>query len=80
MTDDELADVLDGLHAYDVGAVDSGIKDEDLRWRALAELSGRPDGTIEKLAHQLYLDPERRALGYGNEDAEEFREWLADQL
>jgi hypothetical protein len=41
MTDEELRDALDGLHAYDEGATDSGIRDEDLRERCKAALRER---------------------------------------
>lgn len=80
MTDERLADVLDGLHAYDMGATDSGIKDEELRGAALAELAMRPSGFVDWVIHRLYLTPEAQASGYSEEDADDFREWLGDQI
>ena len=38
MTEEELWDALLGLMAYDLGATDSGIHDENLRARVKAEL------------------------------------------
>lgn len=80
MNDEELAEALDGLHAYDEGAIDSGIKNEELRVAALAELARRPPSAAEQIVHQLYLSPQKRAAGYSEEDAAGFREWLSEQL
>jgi hypothetical protein len=80
MTDDELRDVLDGLHAYDVGATDSGIRDEDLRARCIARLSEMQPGEIREMIREMWLTPAALARGYGAEDAEEFRMWLRDDM
>jgi hypothetical protein len=40
MTEDELFDAIDGLMAYDLHAIDSGIYDEALRERVRTELHG----------------------------------------
>jgi hypothetical protein len=87
MTDEELRAALVGLHAYDEGARDSGIHDEDLRERCKAELkartaSGEPGARLflSRLVRDMWLSEEALAQGYGIEDAEGFIRWLSDRM
>lgn len=87
MTDEELRDALDGLFAYDCGAVDSGIRDEALRarcTRALEERRARGSGEwrswLARLVREMWLSEEAISQGYGTEDALEFAEWLKDVM
>lgn len=84
MTDEELRAALDGLFAYDSGCVDSGIHDEDLRERCLAELrrqTGRhevmPRLLLSRMMRDMWLSEEALAQGYGIEDAMSFAEWVS---
>lgn len=85
MTDDELRDALDGLFAYDTGCVDSGIHDEALRARCVAELAARaarPDHRLweARLVRDMWVSEEALTNGYGLEDLVGFVQWLADAL
>lgn len=87
MTDDELRDALDGLFAYDSGAADSGIRDEDLRARCIKTMAQRralgPDPWRIWLGHmirQMWLSDQSLAQGYGAEDAMQFAGWLEDRM
>ena len=80
VNDEELRDALDGLHAYDVGATDSGIRDEDLRARCIARLAKMRPIEIRSMIREMRLSPARVAEGYGIADAEELRMWLRDDM
>lgn len=85
MTDEELRDALDGLAAYDAGATDSGIRDEALRARCIAELKERAAAEswrpfISRLVRDMWLSDEAIGQGYGLEDALEFTEWLEERM
>ena len=88
MTDDELRDALDGLFAYDEGATDSGIHDEDLRARCVRELQGRPRGAhesfprllVSRMVRDMWLSEEALEQGYGLADAVGFMKWLDEQM
>lgn len=85
MTRDELIDALDGLHAYDMGCVDSGIRDEVLRARCIADLKQRaaaPDARefFARLIRDMWLADEAIGQGYGVEDAVEFVKWLEERM
>jgi hypothetical protein len=69
MDREALKDALDGLHAYDGGAIDSGIHDDDLRARCRAEIAASPH-LIEVFATELYGKPP-----YTAEDRADFIEW-----
>lgn len=69
MTRDELRDALDGLHAYDGGATDSGIHDETLRAKCRAAVTADPK-LIQEFAVELYGQPP-----YSDEDRQDFIEW-----
>jgi hypothetical protein len=64
-----LKDALDGLFAYDGGAVDSGIHDDELRARCRDEIQAHPH-LISEFASELYGQQP-----YTEEDREEFIEW-----
>lgn len=74
MDRDTLKDSLDGLHAYDSGATDSGIHDDSLRLRCRAEIAERPH-LIEEFARELYGQPP-----YTDEDQADFIEWAQHDL
>lgn len=86
MTEEQLRNALDGLHAYDDGAVDSGIHDEDLRQRCINALKAQtgpheiaPE-VLSRIVRDLYLTDEAIAQGYGLEDAVGFIRWLDDRM
>lgn len=88
MTDDELLDALLGLYAYDTGSLDSGIHDEALRARVVAELRRRLedhphhllgcDPATTRLVRDGLISDERIAEGYCLEDLASFVTWLTD--
>lgn len=89
MTDGQLQDALDGLYAYDSGAVDSGIHDETLRERAKAELIADADAAgpnaqvgprLSRIARDLFLSEDALRRGYGLEDIDSFIDWLAEWM
>ncbi len=87
MTDEELRDALDGLHAYDDGATSSGIHDEGLRVRCITALEERRQAGPEqwrpwlaRLVRDMWLSDEAIGQGYGLEDALGFTEWLEDRM
>lgn len=77
-----LKDALDGLHAYDNGATDSGIHDEMLRQRVKEYLRSLPEDRRRKLlgriGRDLYLSDGALEAGYGMESILEFARWLDD--
>jgi hypothetical protein len=80
---DPLFDRLEGIFAYDRGATDSGIHDENLRAELIAELKTlTPDDDRLRLSRWLreaYLSEEGLKMGYGWEDVVSFVEWLDEQ-
>jgi hypothetical protein len=90
MSEQELFDAIDGLMAYDHGALDSGIHDErlrsqvreDLKTLATAELrhcelySRSFNAVMARYMWQYFLNPAAVAKGYGVEDVKSFIEWL----
>lgn len=87
MDDKELRDALDGLFAYDTGSTDSGIRDEGLRQRCVAELQQRaaPGETaarlfLSRMIRDMWLSDEALEQGYGIEDALEFTDWLGERM
>jgi hypothetical protein len=56
MTDDELWDALEGIYAYDMGCVDSGIHDEALKRRCREELDRRK----QELLHEREVPGPKR--------------------
>lgn len=86
MNDDELWDALDGLYAYDMGAIDSGIHDEALRERVKTELwkdlgpNGLFTGRITRLVRDRMLTDQEIAAGRSLEDVAEFTRWLDEEM
>lgn len=87
MTEAELTDALNGLHAYDEGATDSGIYDERLRARCITYLKAKPlrpgqllPDVTARIMRELYLTDEAIARGYGVEDAVGFARWLGERM
>jgi hypothetical protein len=87
MRDEELRDALDGLYAYDGGAVDSGIHDEGLRVRCIKEMRERmgphevaPRLFLSRMVRDMWLSEEALAQGYGIEDAMRFVDWLDERM
>lgn len=87
MTDDELRNALDGLYAYDTGCVDSGVHDEALRERCIAEMRSRmgphdiaPRLFLSRLIRDMWLTEEALAQGYGIEDVMSFAAWLDERM
>lgn len=82
MTEKTLWDVLDGLHAYDDGAPDSGIHDERLRARCVSHLNAMSEDErrlmISRFLREYYLSDEALAQGYGWEDVHDFIDWYMD--
>lgn len=83
MTEQELHEALNGLSAYDMGSLQSGIHDEELRQRALTQVKAMDGETLRLfLSRHLrfqFLDESALSRGYGYEDAQEFLEWLSGQ-
>lgn len=86
MTDDEFWDALDGLYAYDMGSIDSGIHDEVLRERVKTELwnglgpHSLFTGRITRLVRDRMLTDAELAAGRSLEDVVEFTRWLDDEM
>lgn len=80
----ELYTALGGLYAYDVGAVDSGIRDEALRQRVMRQLNAMTNKdlatTLGRIVRDLFLIEEKLAQGYGIEDVADFIEWVSRGL
>ncbi len=87
MSEAELRDALDGLFAYDTGAVDSGIHDENLRARCIAEIHRHFEDDhdagmlwLSRLTRDMWLSDKALADGYTIEDVQEFIDWLDDRM
>lgn len=86
MTDEELSRAIDGLFAYDNGAIDSGVHDPELKARVRSELAvGRGEyqlisPRVSRIVRELYLSDEAIAQGYGLEDAARCFQWIDDGL
>jgi hypothetical protein len=83
MMDDPLFDQLEAIHAYDTGSTDSGVHDEQLRARLVAELvelnpweNAEARRRLSVWVREAYLSEEAMVKGYGWEDALEFLTWI----
>jgi len=80
----QLGEALDALFAYDMGATDSGVHDDEMK-DAIAEYMdsltdrARSDLLCDHLIEH-FVGPEARASGYGIEDAWHFLRWLQDDM
>lgn len=82
MTEAELFEAMDGLMAYDHGATDSGIHDEQLRARVIAQVSALSPGERRVVLSRFvrsYLTDEMIIQGYGWEDARSAANWIDEQ-
>ena len=76
-------DLLFGLHAYDDGAVDSGIRDEAGRARLIDGIRDADDAWQEELtrrARNQFMSDEAISEGYGIADLANFIEWIGDKM
>jgi hypothetical protein len=80
VTPGELSDALDGLYAYDIGCVSSGIHDEMLRERVKAELKTVDLLWLSHWVREQYLSDEALKQGYRLEDVARFIKWLRDDM
>jgi hypothetical protein len=74
---------IDALIAYDQGATDSGVHDEQMRAAVRDYLSGLPADRYRAVGAVLIrnmVSEERVELGYGPEDVREFLDWLDDLM
>jgi hypothetical protein len=79
MADEELFKALDGLFAYDMGFTDSGIHDERLRQRVIAEIKAergenKAGPRLTRFAARFVEPP------CTLEDMAAFIEWLDDHM
>lgn len=79
-----LFDSLSGLHAYDSGCVDSGIKNEVLRDEVKEYLDNLSENefrlTMTEFIREYYVSEKAVEKGYGIEDVAEFIDWLRDKM
>ncbi len=84
MLEAELIYALNGLHAYDMGAVNSGIKDDLLRDKVRAALCAMPSRNyrsfISRFVTSFYFSESALDRGYGPRDAKDFLVWLDEDL
>lgn len=78
MDNKKLFDAIDGLMAYDLGAADSGIKDDDLKEEVRAYLHGSEHAS----EHLLTFIHERLKTEHGHTlgDVVELLDWLRDEI
>jgi len=80
LTFEQTRDAVDGLFAYDSGAVDSGIHDEALRVRVVQRLRDLPPPERRdwcgRIVIDLFLGDDAARQGYGEEDAAELLGWF----
>lgn len=81
---DDLLDAIDGLHAWDGGAVDSGIRDEALRQRVIDHVralsADERRWLLSRAMRDLCLTDDRIDQGYGWEDALDLAHWMRDNF
>jgi hypothetical protein len=84
LTENQLWEALDGLHAYDVGSTDSGIHDEALRAAVIAQMKGMDDTArrffLARRIREHFLSERALEQGYGLEDAARFWIWLDETM
>lgn len=74
-----LAQAVDALKAYDSGATDSGIKDDEMREAVRSYLKGLPEAERRRVLAVLGRDrltDEAIAAGYGLADVVDLYHWL----
>jgi hypothetical protein len=87
MTDDELSDAIDGLHAYDSGCTDSGIHDPDLKEKVRQEIQVMPcpecqlfPDRLARILRDSTLSDKAIKQGYGIEDFLGVLKWVEDLM
>lgn len=70
-----LREAVDALFAYDMGATDSGIKDEDLKKEVEISLNTLSINELQNFINTMYKAP-----CYGEEDKEELIRWMKSEL
>jgi hypothetical protein len=77
---DKLFEQLEGIHAYDEGALDSGIHDEALRAKLQREVAAMTPNElrlrVSVWVREAYLSDDALSAGYGIEDAVSFWKWI----
>lgn len=73
---EEFLDLLDGLHAYDEGSLQSGIHDDVRREEAATIVGAMTEDQKKQIANYLYSD----ARGYAEEDRQDFLDWIRRDL
>jgi len=73
---------LEAIYAYDTGSRESGIKDEALRSRLVAQIDAMPDDAFRlefsRWLRDNLLSEQALAQGYGFEDVMSFARWIFD--
>ncbi|MEK5115407.1 hypothetical protein [Bacillus sp. FSL R5-0677] len=80
MEQKQLFEALDGLFAFDNGCIDSGIRDEQLRFQVCNHLEALDENefrvTLSTFVRQYFVSEERIEKGYGIEDVAKFIRWI----
>jgi hypothetical protein len=83
MDEQELFENIDGLMAYDLGSVDSGIKNDRLKQQIKDYLNGLDDKSLTTILSKYartYLTDDMIEQGYGIEDIKQFLTWLDEEM
>ena len=81
LTEDDVADALDGLYAYETGSFDSGIHDVVLQERVKAWLKANESKAKELLREIVHDMIDRDGPMRGNvESAASFLRWLDHEM
>jgi hypothetical protein len=88
MPESEIFDLISGFLAYDMGATDSGIRDDAkkaalIKWLKLQ--LDKPENAhritpkiLDRFVAEYYFAPAALEQGYGLEDCRSFMRWLED--
>lgn len=82
MDESEVRSAVDALSAYDLGAVQSGVRDEALRARVITHVRALSAedrrALMARVLRDLCLTDVAIAQGYGAEDAASLIRWMDD--
>lgn len=77
---DDAWDQLEGIYAYDVGATDSGVHDEQLRQDVARIITAASEDevrlSLSRWLREGWLSEESLAARYGYEDVLQFLKWF----
>jgi hypothetical protein len=76
----QLFDAMDALMAFDRGATDSGIHDDDLKDSVRTYLEGLEEKEFRQICARYarrFLSKKGLEAGYGLEDVQHFIDWLS---